>query len=288
MTTRGDSWLWGIRLTKTRSAAGAACRAGHVQINGVTAKPATPVSIGDRVRVRLHGRERDVEVTKLISKRASAAVAADCYIDHSPPPPPREVVAAIPRREPGAGRPTKRERRQMDRLRGGMLPLIAVLALILTGCGTGGDDPTTETTKTPKAGTGPDFDRCGGLTLDDVKKATGFAGLEQFIDNPSVCEWRTGDVRQGAVVSWNWYRGSPIGRERGHEQLSRDLTEDYELDGHPGFFAKHDTVCEIGIQFGADFIEMSGRYDPRERGASLDRTCDAVEELTKQSVGSAK
>ncbi|MFT3716916.1 MAG: DUF3558 family protein [Gordonia sp. (in: high G+C Gram-positive bacteria)] len=290
MTTRVDSWIWGIRLTKTRSAAGAACRAGHVQINGVTAKPATPVSVGDEVRVRLHGRERIVEVAKLISKRASAPVAADCYIDHSPPPPPREVVAAIPRRDPGAGRPTKRERRQMDRLRGGLLPILAVLALALSGCGIvgGSSHDTTTAENTPKAGTGPEFERCGGLTLDDVSKATGFPGLKQYVDNPSACEWRAGDYRQGAVVSWNWYRGSPIGRERGNEQLTRDSTTDFEMDGEHGFLAQHEEVCEIGIQFEADFIELSGRYDTRDANQTLEHTCDAMKDLTHKTLESVK
>ena len=49
MATRVDSWIWAIRLTKTRSA-GAACRAGHVRSNSATAKPATTVAIGDEVR----------------------------------------------------------------------------------------------------------------------------------------------------------------------------------------------------------------------------------------------
>ena len=80
MSTRVDAWIWAIRLTKTRSAAGAACRGGHVRVNGATAKPAQPVVPGDEVRVRLNGRERVVEVTKTISKRVSAPMAAECYI----------------------------------------------------------------------------------------------------------------------------------------------------------------------------------------------------------------
>lgn len=117
MSARVDAWTWGIRLFKTRSAAAAACRAGHVKVNGVTAKPATPVAVGDRVVVRLHGVDRDVEVRALLTKRASAPVAAEAYVDHTPPPP-REAVPFVPVRDRGAGRPTKRERREIDRLRG--------------------------------------------------------------------------------------------------------------------------------------------------------------------------
>ncbi|SIS14407.1 RNA-binding S4 domain-containing protein [Williamsia sterculiae] len=117
-TVRVDSWIWAVRLTKTRSQAASACRAGHVRINGVTAKPAAQVAIGDEIRLRAAGRERIVEVTRLIGKRVGAPVAAECLIDRSPPPPPPEIRATLPVRDRGAGRPTKRERRDTDRLRG--------------------------------------------------------------------------------------------------------------------------------------------------------------------------
>lgn len=114
---RVDAWTWGIRLFKTRSAAATACRAGHVRVNGDRAKPATPVVIGDEVQVRGGERERIVIVTGLLTKRVSATVAATCFTDNSPPPPPREV-RDIAVRDRGSGRPTKRERREIDRLRG--------------------------------------------------------------------------------------------------------------------------------------------------------------------------
>lgn len=289
MATRVDSWIWGIRLTKTRSAAGAACRAGHVRVNGVTAKSATTVSVGDEVRVRLHGHERVVEVVKLISKRTSAPLAAECYIDRSPPPPPREVVASIPRRDPGAGRPTKRERRQMDRLRdGALLVLAAVLALTLSGCGDSSDDDAASSTKTPKAGTGPKFERCGGLTLEEVEAATGFRGLKHYIDNPSVCEWRSSNFRgDGQVASFNWYRGSPIGRERGHEQLSREeMPTDITIEGYPGFLARHEPICEVGVQFENDFIEISVTDDQRlgMQTVSMEKMCDGAKQLAAKSI----
>lgn len=116
--TRIDAWTWAVRLFRTRSQAAEACRAGHVKINGASVKPAQPVVVGDRVRVWVNHREHDVEVTRLIARRVGAPVARACYIDHSPPPPPKEVLATVPRRDRGAGRPTKRERRQLDALRG--------------------------------------------------------------------------------------------------------------------------------------------------------------------------
>lgn len=89
-----------------------------MRVNGTTAKPATPVRVGDRVQAFVGGRNRDVEVVELRTKRVGAQVATDCFVDHTPPPPPREEAPAVPRRDPGTGRPTKRERRQLDRLRG--------------------------------------------------------------------------------------------------------------------------------------------------------------------------
>ena len=118
MAARVDSWTWAVRMFKTRTAAAAACRGGHVKVNGVTAKPAQTVAVGDEVRVRTAGVERIVEVARVISKRVGPSVAVECFIDHSPPPPPREVLASLPQRDRGAGRPTKRDRRELEKLRG--------------------------------------------------------------------------------------------------------------------------------------------------------------------------
>lgn len=115
---RIDAWVWAVRLCKTRSEAAEACRAGHVKLNGTAVKPAQQVVPGDRVRVWVNHRESEVEVLRTINKRVGAPVARTCYIDHTPPPPPMEVLASIPRRDRGAGRPTKKERREMDEFRG--------------------------------------------------------------------------------------------------------------------------------------------------------------------------
>lgn len=114
---RVDQWLWAVRIFKTRTEATEACRGGHVRVNGVPAKAATPVRVGDRVTARFHGWERVLEVARVIDKRVGASVAAECLVDHSPPRPSRDEVAFG--RDAGAGRPTKRDRRQVDRLRGG-------------------------------------------------------------------------------------------------------------------------------------------------------------------------
>jgi ribosome-associated heat shock protein Hsp15 len=117
-TARVDSWIWAVRLVKTRSLATAACRAGHVKVNGERAKAAQPVRIGDEIRVRESGFDTIVTVGAILVKRVSAPVAQASYTDLTPSPPPREEVALAPMRDRGAGRPTKRERRDLERLRG--------------------------------------------------------------------------------------------------------------------------------------------------------------------------
>lgn len=117
-SVRLDSWVWAVRLAKTRSQATTACRAGHVRVNDLPAKAAQPVRVGDVVRVRLHGFDRVYRVTGLASRRGSATEAAQYFEDLTPPPPPRVERPAAIVRDPGAGRPTKKERRDIERLRG--------------------------------------------------------------------------------------------------------------------------------------------------------------------------
>ncbi|MBC9712053.1 RNA-binding S4 domain-containing protein [Streptomyces sp. TRM66268-LWL] len=150
-SVRVDAWIWSVRLLKTRSAAAAACRAGHVRVNGERAKPAQPVKAGDEVRLRAEHRERVVIVKKIIRKRVGAPVAVECYQDNSPPPPPREAVAPAGIRDRGAGRPTKRDRREMERLRGPASPDLAAAL--------GAFDPVTAEAPDTKSGRGRDSRR---------------------------------------------------------------------------------------------------------------------------------
>ncbi|GGW60076.1 RNA-binding S4 domain-containing protein [Streptomyces xantholiticus] len=118
-TVRVDVWIWSVRLTKTRSQASAACRAGHVRVNGDRVKPAQSLRAGDQVRIFHAGRERIVVVSKILRKRVGPPVAVQAYVDNSPPPPPKEFTAPAAVRDRGAGRPTKRDRRELERLHGG-------------------------------------------------------------------------------------------------------------------------------------------------------------------------
>ncbi|MDH4277089.1 MAG: RNA-binding S4 domain-containing protein [Acidimicrobiia bacterium] len=120
MTVRVDKWLWAVRAHKTRTAATAACNAGRVKINDEVAKAASKIDVGDTVESRRGDQVLVYRVTKLIEKRVGAQQAVECYDDHSPPRPTRSTLLAAPggARERGMGRPTKRDRRQIDRLRG--------------------------------------------------------------------------------------------------------------------------------------------------------------------------
>ncbi len=116
---RVDKWLWAARVFKTRSLAGAACDGGKVDVNDEAAKPARRVRAGDRIVVTLpRGRRRILKIAAVGDRRGSAEVAKALFEDLTPPEPPRARQALPPRREPGTGRPTKRERRDIERLRG--------------------------------------------------------------------------------------------------------------------------------------------------------------------------
>ncbi len=113
--TRIDRWLCAVRLVKTRPLATRLCEGGHVRVNGSPAKPSTRVRAGDRVEAPIADRERVVEVVRPIESRVGAPAAAACYVDHSPPVEPEAAPEIVLIR--GEGRPSKRLRRELERLR---------------------------------------------------------------------------------------------------------------------------------------------------------------------------
>lgn len=115
--TRLDVWLWSVRLFRTRSAATDAVRGGHVRLNGEPVKPARTLKPGDRITVKEPGWVREFEVVELLAKRVGPKVAVEAYRDHSPERP-GHLSAPVGRRDRGAGRPTKRDRRDIERLMG--------------------------------------------------------------------------------------------------------------------------------------------------------------------------
>ncbi len=113
---RIDVWLYNVRQFRSRSLAASAVRAGHVRVENQPVKASFSVRPGQTVRIRVHGFDRVLEIVSLPPKRLGAPLARECYVDHSPPRP--RHFGSVPRRDPGAGRPTKKERRQLEKLRG--------------------------------------------------------------------------------------------------------------------------------------------------------------------------
>ncbi len=116
---RLDKWLWAARFFRSRTLAAGACDGGKVDVNERAAKPSRPLRPGDMVRVTLPRGKRIVRVVALSERRGPGSEAALLYEDLTPPPPPKEERVLPPVLRPrGAGRPTKRERRLLDRLSG--------------------------------------------------------------------------------------------------------------------------------------------------------------------------
>lgn len=118
---RIDKWLWAARFFKTRSLATEAVERGHVQINDQPVRPAKDVKIGDRVRVHAHEQQWELRVLALAEVRGPAAIAQTLYAETEASRLKREEAANRSRlyREPAtqiAGRPTKRDRRRIDKL----------------------------------------------------------------------------------------------------------------------------------------------------------------------------
>jgi ribosome-associated heat shock protein Hsp15 len=119
---RIDKWLWAVRLYKTRGLATEACRGGHVSIGGQQVKPSRTVRVEDVITARTGEILRTVKVTGLIERRVGSKVVAKFLEDQTPASEylrvmrEKEAAASVPQRDKGAGRPTKRERRQMEAL----------------------------------------------------------------------------------------------------------------------------------------------------------------------------
>lgn len=118
---RIDKWLWSVRIFKSRTIATDACKGGKVKINGEAVKPSYMAVVGEVVTVKKDGFNFQYRVEQLIEKRVGASVAVACYTDVTPEEERNKYatwfLAAKPtqeRRERGAGRPTKKERREID------------------------------------------------------------------------------------------------------------------------------------------------------------------------------
>jgi ribosome-associated heat shock protein Hsp15 len=119
-TARLDKWLWAVRVFKTRSLAGDACRAGSVSVNELPAKPARDVRPGEMVSVRLGLVLRTLRVLAVPRSRVGAKLLPEYCVDLTPPEEYEKArvkpIEHLLAREKGSGRPTKRDRRLLDRV----------------------------------------------------------------------------------------------------------------------------------------------------------------------------
>jgi ribosome-associated heat shock protein Hsp15 len=120
---RVDKYLWAIRVFKTRSQAAAACDAGRVKKDGDSLKASRTVVVGDRYEIRAEARKWVIEVTGLLYQRVQYAEAVKFYADHTPPEELEKVVSQAAtfftgKRRSKIGRPTKKQRRDLDDFNG--------------------------------------------------------------------------------------------------------------------------------------------------------------------------
>jgi len=118
---RIDKWLWSVRMFKTRTAATDACNSGKVKIEDNRVKPSQIIKVGDEIKFNLHGDIKILKVLRLIDKRVGAPVAVTCYEDKSPlgihDKAQPSFFYQFEVRDKGVGRPTKKNRREIERFK---------------------------------------------------------------------------------------------------------------------------------------------------------------------------
>ena len=117
---RIDKWLWAIRMYKTRTMATEACAAGKIKIEGESVKASYLLKVGQTIQMNRQGEKWTLKSVKLIEKRVGAPLAAECYEDLTPPEEKNKLLfpaSFYEVRDKGIGRPTKRDRREIDKFK---------------------------------------------------------------------------------------------------------------------------------------------------------------------------
>ena len=120
LKTRIDKWLWAIRIYKTRTLASDACAAGKIKIDGDSVKASYLLKVGQTVHINKQGDKLVLKSIKLIEKRVGAALAVECYEDLTPPEEKEKLkfpAIFYEVRDKGVGRPTKKDRREIDKFK---------------------------------------------------------------------------------------------------------------------------------------------------------------------------
>ena len=118
--TRIDKWLWAVRIYKTRSLATEACAAGKIKINGESVKASYLLKPGQTIQLNKQGEKSTFKGIRLIEKRVGAPIAIACYEDLTPPEEKNKLLfpsVFYEVRDKGSGRPTKRDRREIDKFK---------------------------------------------------------------------------------------------------------------------------------------------------------------------------
>jgi hypothetical protein len=195
-------------------------------------------------------------------------------------------ATGFPSREGGA----RRHRRSAKALALAAAAMIPVFAACSDSSGSSSPSAPSSPGPSQNASHGPMFSECGGVTDQTIAEQTRITGLVNTARNSVGCQWLQGGGILGPHFSFTWYRGSPIGRERKTEELSRASVEDINIEGHSGFIAVGEdktignNLCEVGIQFQDDFIEWSISFSEEP----FPDPCDVAKELTRQSIVNSK
>lgn len=142
---------------------------------------------------------------------------------------------------------------------------------------------------TKQAQHGPFFPECGGVSDQTVAQLTNTSGLVVTARNTLGCQWLVRGSIDGPWFSFSWFRGSPIGRERKNEDLTRSSVNDITIDGHSGYIAMATDrigtrLCDVAIQFGDDFFEWSIQFVKKP----FPNPCDIATELSRRTIAAVK
>lgn len=156
------------------------------------------------------------------------------------------------------------------------------LVLLLAGCGSDAEksEQADSTGAAPEGS--PFFGECGSVTDEEVQGAFMAGAFATITRNSVGCQWEVSGI-SGPSVSFSWYRGSPIDRERSGSELIGRPADDIDIDGHPGFAAASENyLCEVGVQYGKDFVHWSVSYGDRTPSADPCDVARGLAELTAE------
>lgn len=173
-----------------------------------------------------------------------------------------------------------------------LIALAAATAALISACSPEpGDRPPSApgATSSRQATPGPSIPLCGGVSDQTVAQLTGVTGLAVTARNAVGCQWLINGSIDGPWFSFSWFRGSPIGRERKNEDLTRSTVDDITIEGHSGYIARATDrlgtrLCDVAIQYRDDFFEWSIQFVKKP----FPDPCDIAIELSRRTIATMK